>query len=173
MSNAVRLPQVADSFVFSGRERRYLLPNAAGFSAKRELLPTWPISTSNHFRPLGPPSGTANRVKTITGASSGFYEIPGELGRSNVHQNVHQKIKKDRFRYVRIRLDFAEKPSKNRGFLADSDPRLHRQTVKGEEDSHGRATVSKPAPTQKRARLAHYELTLQCWTRPRFMTCKL
>src|SRR5579883_230767 len=46
------------------------------------------------------------------------------LTRTNVHQNVHQMIKKDRFGYLRIRLDFVERALKNRGFLADSDPRL-------------------------------------------------
>ena len=44
--------------------------------------------------------------------------------RSNVHQNVHQRIKKDRIGYFRIRLDFCCKCLIIRILHSDSDPRL-------------------------------------------------
>ncbi len=46
------------------------------------------------------------------------------LLRTNVHQNVHQRIKKDRVRYVRIRLDFCCKCFIISVLHSDSDPRL-------------------------------------------------
>jgi len=44
--------------------------------------------------------------------------------RSNVHQNVHQRIKKDRIGYVRIRLDLLWKCLQIRELHSDSAPRL-------------------------------------------------
>ncbi len=46
------------------------------------------------------------------------------LLRTNVHQNVHQRIKKDRVRYVRIRPDLCYKSLQRSMLHSDSDPRL-------------------------------------------------
>lgn len=45
--------------------------------------------------------------------------------RANVHQNVHQRIKKDRIGYVWIRPDFCCKYLIISYLHSDSDPRLH------------------------------------------------
>ena len=73
---------------------------------------------SGHVGPSTDGFQSAFDVSLTTGSASKNAVI-------SLRINVHQMIQKDRFGYVRIRLDFAEKALKNWGFLADSDPRLH------------------------------------------------
>jgi hypothetical protein len=57
--------------------------------------------------------------------------------RTNVHQNVHQRIKKDRIGYVRIRPDFGCKYLQIRELYSDSDSRLQSEPLLPQEFTEG------------------------------------
>jgi hypothetical protein len=65
---------------------------------------------------------SAHDVASTSGSASKNAVV---LLRSNVHQNVHQRIKKDRTGYVQIRPDFYCKCLIISSLYSDSDPRLH------------------------------------------------
>ncbi len=87
------------------------------------------------LRSITPLARSAYQVVRPIGGFQSAHDVGSALGsaskkgvvltHTNVHQNVHQRIKKDRIGYVRIKLDICHKLLQIRMLYSDSDPRLH------------------------------------------------
>ena len=106
----------------SAGPKHELVPEAPNSRHLSQSFPAQSMSSPRHAAIFINHLDSCNRTELFPGAAPETVQNVSISGRSNVHQNVHQKIQTDRVGYVRIRPDLLDFPLETSQLHSDSDP---------------------------------------------------